>query len=129
MRLIRPHPLISPYASFHRLRQYLSHNHLTEIFRLPYEIFVDALPGQMLYCTLGMGHIPTGTQKVRCLTNHSVGTYVRHGSVSRLAMVIAHVLRVGMPVWERGRDASQLGGEFVLGLRYTYFFFVFASDI
>jgi len=129
MRLIRPHPLISPYASFHRLRQYLSHNHLTEIFRLPYEIFVDASPGQMLYRALGMGRVPTGAQKARCSTNHSVGTYVRHGSVSGLAMVVAHALRVGMPVWERGGDASQLGGEFVLGPGYAYFSFVFASDV
>jgi hypothetical protein len=129
MRLIWTHPLILPYASFHRLRQYLSHNHLTEIFRLPYETFIDASPGQMLYRALGMGRVPTGAQKAHCLTNHSVGTYVRHGSVSRLVMVVAHALRVGMPVWERGRDASQLGGEFVLGPGYAYVSFVFASDV
>ena len=61
--------------------------------------------------------------------NHFVGTYVQHGSVSRLAMVVAYALRIGMPVWERGGDASQLGGEFVLGPGYAYFSFVFASDV
>ncbi|KAH9998923.1 hypothetical protein BJV77DRAFT_940368 [Russula vinacea] len=93
-----------------------------QIFRLPYELFVDASPGQMLYRALGMGHIPFGSQKVRPSTEHGVGSYVRHGAVSGLAMVVAHALRVGMPVWERGGDASQLGGEFVLGpgLSCTY---------
>ena len=99
--------------------------HLTiifaEIFRLPYELFVDTSPGQILYRTLGMGHIPPGTQKVRPLTENEAGSYVRHGAVSGLAMVVAHALRVGMPVWERGGDASQLGGEFVLGPGYVHF--------
>ena len=30
-------------------------------------------------------------------------------------MVILNALRVGMPVWERGGNMAQLGGEFVLG--------------
>ena len=68
-----------------------------------------------------MGHIPPGTQKVRPLTENEAGSYVRHGAVSGLAMVVAHALRVGMPVWERGGDASQLGGEFVLGPGYVHF--------
>lgn len=54
---------------------------------------------------------------------HAAGSYVRHGAVSGLAMVVAHALRVGMPVWERGGDASQLGGEFVLGPGYVHFQF------
>jgi len=99
-----------------------SNDSLTEIFRLPYEVFVDASPGQRLYRALGMSHIPTGTQKARSSTDHAAGTYVRHGAVSGLAMVVAHALRVGMPVWERGGDASQLGGEFVLGPGYVYIF-------
>ncbi|KAI0247655.1 AhpC/TSA antioxidant enzyme-domain-containing protein [Lactifluus subvellereus] len=87
-----------------------------QIFHLPYELFVDASPGQALYRALGMGHVPSGSQKARSTTaENGVGSYVRHGAVSGLAMVVAHALRVGMPVWERGGDASQLGGEFVLG--------------
>ncbi len=68
-----------------------------------------------------MGHIQPGTQKARFSTEHAGGSYVRHGAVSGLAMVVAHALRVGMPVWERGGDASQLGGEFVLGPGYVHF--------
>lgn len=67
-----------------------------------------------------MGKIPSGPHKARFSTEHAAaGSYVRHGAVSGLAMVVAHALRVGMPVWERGGDASQLGGEFVLGPGYV----------
>ncbi|KAI0284396.1 hypothetical protein BC826DRAFT_919815 [Russula brevipes] len=79
-----------------------------QIFRLPYELLVDTSPGQRLYRVLGM--------EIALFDGPCGGSYVRHGAVSGLAMVVAHALRVGMPVWERGGDASQLGGEFVLGL-------------
>ena len=103
------------------IRRYPSNDYLAEIFRLPYETFVDASPGQILYRALGMGTIPSGAHKARFSTEHAAGSYVRHGAVSGLAMVVAHALRVGMPVWERGGDASQLGGEFVLGPGYVQF--------
>jgi hypothetical protein len=96
-----------------------SDNRVKEIFHLPYELFVDASPGRALYRALGMGHISSSSQKARGTTENGVGSYVRHGAVSGLAMVVAHALRVGMPVWERGGDASQLGGEFVLGPGYV----------
>jgi len=37
-------------------------------------------------------------------------------------MVVKNAIRVGMPVWEKGGDVSQLGGEFVLepGLSCSY---------
>jgi hypothetical protein len=92
----------------------------TEIFRLPYELYVDASPGQALYRALGMGHARSSAHKARHATEGSTtGSYVRHGAMSGLAMVVAHALRVGMPVWERGGDAAQLGGEFVLGPGYV----------
>lgn len=91
----------------------------TEIFRLPYELYVDASPGQALYRALGMGNARAGAHRARPATEGSAtGSYVRHGTVGGLAMVVAHALRVGMPVWERGGDAAQLGGEFVLGPGY-----------
>ena len=43
------------------------------------------------------------------------GEYVRHGVIGGIAMVVRNALRVAMPVWERGGDATQLGGEFVIG--------------
>ena len=97
------------------IRTFLFNDPLTEIFHLPYELFVDGSPGQALYRALGMGPISSGIQKARGTPENNVGSYVRHGVVSGLAMVVARALRVGMPVWERGGDPSQLGGEFVLG--------------
>jgi hypothetical protein len=121
MWLVRTYPLLSPCAFLSSLiRWYPSNDYLAEIFRLPYEIFIDASPGQILYRALGMGQIPSGAHKARFSTEHVAGSYVRHGAVSGLAMVVAHALRVGMPVWERGGDASQLGGEFVLGPGYVH---------
>ena len=43
------------------------------------------------------------------------GDYVRHGLFGGIAMVVRNALRVGMPVWEKGGDVAQLGGEFVFG--------------
>ncbi|KAG5647377.1 hypothetical protein DXG03_000445 [Asterophora parasitica] len=43
------------------------------------------------------------------------GGYVRHGLVGGIAMVVVRALKTGMPVWEKGGDIQQLGGEFVLG--------------
>ena len=95
-------------------------SHRLEIFRLPYELYVDASPGQALYRALGMGHSRSSAHKTRPTTEGSAtGSYVRHGAVSGLAMVVRHALRVAMPVWERGGDAAQLGGEFVLGPGYV----------
>lgn len=111
------------------IRRYSYNDYLAEIFRLPYEIFVDASQGQILYRALGMGQISSGAHKARFSTEHAEGSYVRHGAVSGLAMVVAHALRVGMPVWERGGDASQLGGEFVLGPGYVHFHTPCSSSI
>jgi len=41
--------------------------------------------------------------------------YVRHGLMRGIAMVFVRALKVGMPVWEKGGNLNQLGGEFVLG--------------
>jgi hypothetical protein len=116
MWVLRTHPFISPCVPIiYNIRTFPSNDPLTEIFRLPYELFVDGSPGQALYRALGMGPISSGAQKARDASENNVGSYVRHGVVRGLAMVVARALRVGMPVWERGGDPSQLGGEFVLG--------------
>ncbi|CAA7266881.1 unnamed protein product [Cyclocybe aegerita] len=41
--------------------------------------------------------------------------YVKHGLMSGFAMVVVRAIKVGMPVWEKGGDVGQLGGEFVMG--------------
>lgn len=46
---------------------------------------------------------------------HEKGDYVRHGLIGGIAMVVRNALKVGVPVWERGGEIAQLGGEFVLG--------------
>jgi hypothetical protein len=43
------------------------------------------------------------------------GGYVKHGLVGGITMVFVRALKVGMPVWEKGGDLNQLGGEFVFG--------------
>jgi hypothetical protein len=52
------------------------------------------------------------------------GPYIRHGLMGGIAMVVLNALRVGMPVFEKGGDPAQLGGEFVLGpgwVQFSYF--------
>lgn len=63
-----------------------------------------------LHSALGMTRRTqdTGTDEER-------GQYIRHGPLGGLAMVVKNAIRVGMPVWEKGGDVTQLGGEFVLG--------------
>ncbi|GJE96261.1 AhpC/TSA antioxidant enzyme-domain-containing protein [Phanerochaete sordida] len=79
-----------------------------QIFRMPFQLFTD--PSHKVYHTLGMTLRTTdpGPEERR-------GRYVRHGLVGGIAMVVRNALRVGMPVWEKGGDHGQLGGEFVLG--------------
>jgi hypothetical protein len=67
-------------------------------------------PSSRLYGILGMT-----MRSVEPKAKQRRGSYVRHGRAGGIAMVIANALRVGMPLWEKAGDATQLGGEFVLG--------------
>ncbi|KAI0331839.1 hypothetical protein GY45DRAFT_1247918 [Cubamyces sp. BRFM 1775] len=78
------------------------------IFRTPIPMYTD--PTLRLHAALGMtlrSNDP-GPDKDK-------GDYIKHGAIGGLAMVVRNALRVGMPVWEKGGDAAQLGGEFVFG--------------
>ncbi|CAL1716927.1 unnamed protein product [Somion occarium] len=78
------------------------------IFRTPFSLYTD--PTMHLYSALGMtlrSNDP-GLESER-------GSYVRHGLVGGIAMVVRNALRVGMPIWEKGGEVMQLGGEFVFG--------------
>ncbi|EIW84291.1 hypothetical protein CONPUDRAFT_50940 [Coniophora puteana RWD-64-598 SS2] len=77
-----------------------------KIFRMPFKIYTD--PALRVYQALGMGRRTGPDPQVR-------GSYIRHGSVRGAGMVLLNALRVGMPMWGRGGNMSQLGGEFVLG--------------
>ncbi|KAL6302488.1 AhpC/TSA antioxidant enzyme-domain-containing protein [Sparassis latifolia] len=79
-----------------------------QIFRTPFAMYTD--PTLRLHTALGMTRRTTdaGPETER-------GDYVRHGTIGGIAMVVRNALRVGMPVWEKGGDVAQLGGEFVFG--------------
>ncbi|KAF8895935.1 hypothetical protein CPB85DRAFT_1229681 [Mucidula mucida] len=78
------------------------------IFGARFEMYVD--PGMEVYRSLGMG--TTGDVQSKKETHTG---YVRRGTLGGIAMVVLRALRVGMPVWEKGGEIGQLGGEFVLG--------------
>ncbi|KJA19495.1 hypothetical protein HYPSUDRAFT_143656 [Hypholoma sublateritium FD-334 SS-4] len=103
-----------------------------KMFALPFAVYTD--PTRAVYRALGMGaagddghrHAPRGGVprglgapgagvSVDGGDAHRTGGYVRHGLVGGIARVVVRALRVGMPVWEKGGDIGQLGGEFVLG--------------
>ena len=82
--------------------------HHADIFRTPIPMYTD--PTLRLYAALGMT-LRTNDPG----PDSEKGEYVRHGVIGGIAMVVRNALRVAMPVWERGGDATQLGGEFVIG--------------
>ncbi|KIJ13393.1 hypothetical protein PAXINDRAFT_81053 [Paxillus involutus ATCC 200175] len=79
-----------------------------QIFRAPFTFYTD--PSLRLHTALGMT-----LRVLEPKSQRKRGGYVRHGHVSGIAMVFKNALRVGMPVWEKGGDPTQLGGEFILG--------------
>ncbi|KAF9000648.1 hypothetical protein BDQ17DRAFT_1359281 [Cyathus striatus] len=95
------------------------------IFRLPFRVYTDPTLG--VYSALGMGKVnevsTTEFNKRRRkmsldeskLPSARRGEYAKHGLMSGIAMVVVRALKVGIPLWEKGGDVSQLGGEFVLG--------------
>lgn len=48
-------------------------------------------------------------------TRPKSGGYVKHGLMGGIAMVVVRAIRVGMPVWGKGGNVDQLGGEFIFG--------------
>jgi hypothetical protein len=103
-----------------------------QIFGLSVKVYTD--PSLALYQALGMGragninhhHQQQQTHKHNTSSVGSLiseknsdisipGEYVRHSLVGGIAMVVMRAIKVGMPVWEKGGDIHQLGGEFVFG--------------
>lgn len=75
---------------------------------MPFQLYTD--PSLRLYNALGM------TKRTNDIgPEFEKGEYVRHGLVGGIAMVVRNALKVGMPVWEKGGETSQLGGEFIFG--------------
>jgi AhpC/TSA antioxidant enzyme len=110
-----------------------------QIFDMPFSMYTD--PSLALYMALGMGRdlgrkapsvAPSPGRSVdrpRWRTEESIaetdwmepkkvmldGGYVQRGLVGGIAMVVGRALKAGMPVWGKGGDIAQLGGEFVFG--------------
>jgi hypothetical protein len=108
-----------------------------QLFDMPFSMYTD--PSLALYLALGMGR--DGGRKVPSVAPSSArrsihghgrrteetivkndekevvldGGYVQHGLVGGIAMVVRRALKAAMPVWEKGGDIAQLGGEFVFG--------------
>jgi len=123
-----------------------------KIFGLPFLVFTD--PDLEIYTALGMnkgslrelaGHAhsrPRTLSFERTLDDPvgrvvevppgkgiKEGSYVKHGLMGGIAMVLVRAIKVGIPPWENGGDATQLGGEFVFGPGWALFlsFFFFFS--
>ncbi|KAJ7602262.1 AhpC/TSA antioxidant enzyme-domain-containing protein, partial [Roridomyces roridus] len=75
------------------------------IFRTPFALYTD--PTHKVYNSLGM--------TLQTLEKGPKASYIRHGMVSGIGMVVKNAVKVGMPVWKPGGDIAQLGGEFILG--------------
>lgn len=118
-----------------------------QIFGLPFAVYTD--PDLDVYRALGMGrdgddghrHLPTSPTIAQPYRRGSLSNisntpstarlsqvekqvkkdsgYVKHGLVGGIAMVVVRALKVGMPVWEKGGDIGQLGGEFIFGPGYV----------
>ncbi|KAJ7268793.1 AhpC/TSA antioxidant enzyme-domain-containing protein, partial [Mycena haematopus] len=75
------------------------------IFNGPFALFTD--PTHKVYNALGMTH--------QSLAKGPRGSYIQHGLMSGIGMVVANAVKVGMSVLKDGGKISQLGGEFILG--------------
>jgi hypothetical protein len=102
-----------------------------KIFQLPFDMYTD--PSLAIYTALGMGRDKGGEHGRHHHGSISDGLalgaheyteeqetsgdrdYVKHGLIGGIAMVVVRAFKVGMPVWEKGGDIGQLGGEFVFG--------------
>ncbi|KAK2460943.1 hypothetical protein APHAL10511_007413 [Amanita phalloides] len=103
-----------------------------QIFRMPFDMYTD--PTLAVYTALGMGRGKDVDYPVEVSTLSEVspkkspgmdrqkkedmirnGGYVKHCTMGGIVMVVMRAIKVGMPVWEKGGDIAQLGGEFVFG--------------
>jgi len=81
-----------------------------QIFRMPPSIPLFTDPSRTLYRALGM--------TLRTLDGgpeDDKGDYVRHGQLAGIGMVVKNAIVTRMPIYAKGGDVKQLGGEFILG--------------
>jgi hypothetical protein len=117
--------MIKSYRSTFKLYSYVQLTHkYAEIFKSPYKVYTD--PSMHVYSALGMTMRTTDAGP-----SNECGEYVKRGLVGGIAMVVKNALKSRLPVWEKGGDIKQLGGEFVLGPGFVallpFFYFVLRS--
>ena len=115
--MIKSYRRQSLFFSFFLAIIYSPHRGITEIFRTSLSVYTD--PTNRLYATLGMTF-----RTLNPGPNSQRGSYVRYGLLRGVAMVMVNAVKVRMPLLEHGGNVSQLGGEFVLGPGYVFFFWV-----
>ena len=102
-----------------------------QIFGLSFKVYTD--PSLALYQALGMGRdgdiklhhnqqshkhstsVGSSISDKKNSDNSKPGEYVKHSLMGGIAMVVMRAFKVGMPIWEKGGNINQLGGEFVFG--------------
>ncbi|KAF8969230.1 hypothetical protein BDZ97DRAFT_1654122 [Flammula alnicola] len=82
------------------------------IFELPFRVYTD--PELAVYRAQQIPRTLSATTAGPELKGKR-GGYVKHGLMGGIAMVVVRAIKVGMPVWEKGGDIGQLGGEFIFG--------------
>ncbi|KAJ7594020.1 hypothetical protein C8J56DRAFT_776337 [Mycena floridula] len=93
------HLIIVSNGAFEMIKAY------RKIFRTPFALYTD--PEHAVYQALGMTH--------KSLEPGPRGSYIRHGMISGVGMVVGNAVKSGMPLLKNAGEISQLGGEFILG--------------
>ncbi|KAK1236388.1 hypothetical protein PQX77_000372 [Marasmius sp. AFHP31] len=89
-----PHTLVAKYR---------------QMMKVPKDVRLFTDPTLQLYETLGMGRVGEACGKV----DGTGSSYVKRGLFGGIATLVVRALKVGLPVWEKGGETRQLGGEFV----------------
>ncbi|KAL0067710.1 hypothetical protein AAF712_005150 [Marasmius tenuissimus] len=89
-----PHTLVAKYR---------------QMMKVPKDVRLFTDPTLQLYETMGMGRVGEACGKV----DGTGSSYVKRGLFGGIATMVVRALKVGLPVWEKGGETRQLGGEFV----------------
>ena len=88
------------------------------------ELFTD--PSLKLYQALGMDREGTKTlpgAASQGKTDSKAKTPGKRKAFGGFAKLVVRAIKFGLPVWEKGGDVQQLGGEFIFGPGYAILVF------
>jgi hypothetical protein len=83
------------------------------MFKFPFKLYTN--PSLDVYKALGMTLL-TCSSGPGCESSD----YIRHNFLTGIGMILKNALTSCVPIWEKGGDVDQLGGEFVLGPGYVW---------